>query len=83
MEEKKQKKASAPHTFVIIGVIILCAVFLTWIIPAGNFERVTNSAGLKVVNPASFLYVEATPVNPLKAPLFIIEGLVKSADLFI
>ena len=83
MEEKKQKKASAPHTFVIIGVIILCAVFLTWIIPAGNFERVTNSAGLKVVNPASFQYVEATPVNPLKAPLFIIEGLVKSADLFI
>lgn len=83
MEEQKQKKAAAPHTFTIIGVIILCAILLTWVIPAGTFDRVKNDAGLKVVNPTSFHYVEATPVNPLKAPLFIIEGLVKSADLFI
>lgn len=31
--EKKQFKM--PHTFVIIGIIILFAVALTWIIPAG------------------------------------------------
>ena len=46
--ETKKKQFKMPHTFVIIGIIILFAVLLTWIIPAGSYTRFENEAGIKV-----------------------------------
>ena len=46
--ETKKKQFKMPHTFVIIGIIILFAVLLTWIIPAGSYTRFENEAGLPV-----------------------------------
>ena len=34
--ETKKKQFKMPHTFVIIGIIILYAVLLTWIIPSSR-----------------------------------------------
>ena len=51
-----------PHTFVIIGIIILAAVVLTWIIPAGEYVRFENAEGIKVIDPTQFSYVDRTPV---------------------
>ena len=42
--ETKKKQFKMPHTFVIIGIIILLAVLLTWIIPAGSYTRFENEA---------------------------------------
>ena len=58
-----------PHTFVIIFIIILAVTALTWIIPAGKYVRVENAAGVKVVDPTQFSFVDRTPVNPLLIPL--------------
>ena len=44
--ETKKKQFKMPHTFVIIGIIILLAVLLTWIIPAGSYTRFENEAGI-------------------------------------
>ena len=63
---EKVKKKKVPHTLVILIVIILCAVALTWIIPAGAYERVESAQGVKVIAPDSFHYIEKSPVNPLK-----------------
>jgi uncharacterized ion transporter superfamily protein YfcC len=78
----KNKTFKVPHSFVIILFIILFATLLTWFIPAGQFERIENALGIKVVNPTSFFEVEQSPVNPFKIPLFILDGFIKSADLF-
>ena len=51
---EKVKKKKVPHTLVILIVIILCAVALTWIIPAGAYERVESAQGVKVIAPDSF-----------------------------
>ncbi len=58
-----------PHTFVIIISIILFATLMTWIIPAGQYARVENEAGIKVIDPSQFSFIERTPVNPLLIPL--------------
>ena len=59
--ELKKKKREFPHTFVILGILGLVAMALTWIIPAGAFDRVVNEMGRTVVVPGSFHFIEATP----------------------
>ena len=72
-----------PHTFVIIGIIILFAVLLTWIIPAGSYTRFENEAGIKVIDPNDFNYIDKTPVNPLEIPLYIVNAFIKRIDLML
>lgn len=79
MEKKKEKKV--PHTLVILLVIILAAVALTWIIPAGLYERIENAQGTKVIDPNTFHYVEQSPVNPLKIFNISVAGFKSSATL--
>ena len=43
-----KKKFRVPHSFVIVFSIIIAAVLLTWIIPAGEYARVENADGIKV-----------------------------------
>lgn len=76
----EKKKFKMPHTFVIIGIIILFAVALTWIIPAGAYTRMENAAGIKVIDPTQFSYIDRTPVNPLSIPLYIVKAFVKRID---
>ena len=81
--ETKKKQFKMPHTFVIIGIIILFAVLLTWIIPAGSYTRFENEAGIKVIDPNDFNYIDKTPVNPLEIPLYIVKAFIKRIDLML
>ena len=54
MSEKTKKPFKMPHTFVIIFTIILAAVALTWIIPAGQYVRFENAQGIEVIDPNQF-----------------------------
>lgn len=78
---KTVKKMKVPHTFIIIFALIVAAVILTWIIPAGMYDFVKNASGKKVVDPATFHYVKSPGVNPLKIPLYIIQAFSKRIDL--
>ncbi|MBF4693478.1 YfcC family protein [Fusibacter ferrireducens] len=79
---EKKKIFKVPHTFVIILFIILFAVVLTWVVPAGEFERFKNDQGINVINPETFSFSEKTPVSLFRIPTFIVEGLSKSVNLF-
>lgn len=78
---KPVKKVKVPHTFIIIFALIVLAVIMTWIIPAGMYDFVKNASGRKVVDPATFHYVKNAGVNPLKIPLYIIAAFAKRIDL--
>ena len=55
-----------PHVFIILLLIMLFVVVLSYIIPSGSYERVTDSAGITVVDPDTFQYVEnETPTRDL------------------
>lgn len=63
--EEKKSRFVLPHIYVLLfGVIVVCAV-LTWILPAGEFDRVTNATGQKLVVPGTFHLVEGNPVGIL------------------
>lgn len=81
METSRTNKKKVPHTLVILLAIIVIAVLLTWIIPSGVYDRVENEAGIKVIDPNSFHYVEQTPVNPLTVFNISMNGFSKSATL--
>ena len=41
-----------PHVFIILLLIMLFVVVLSYVIPSGSYERVTDEAtGISVVNP--------------------------------
>ncbi len=86
LAEKSLKKFSAmkvPHTCVIIfAILILCAV-LTYILPAGEYNFITNEAGRKVVDPTSYHQVESSPVSLYQIMDAIPKGLVKMASLIV
>ena len=78
-----KKKFRVPHSFVIVFSIIIAAVLLTWIIPAGEYVRVENADGIKVIDPTQFNYIARTPVNPLLIPMYIVKAFVKRVDIML
>ena len=71
-----------PHVYVIIFAILLLATILTWVIPAGTYDFIEVN-GKSVVDPATFHYIERTPVSLWEMVLSIPEGMVKQASLII
>jgi uncharacterized ion transporter superfamily protein YfcC len=76
-----EKKMKLPHIFVLLsGIIMVCAI-LTWILPAGEFDRAPNAAGRTVVVPGTFHTIDKTPVGFFKAVKAIFDGMVDAADI--
>ena len=67
MEERKQRQT--PHVFVILAVLLLLASALTWLVPAGSYQREFHeAAGQTVVVPGSFAHTAPSPVVPWQLP---------------
>jgi len=80
MEAKKKKEV--PHVLVILIVAIAICVVLTYIIPAGQYTYMKNAAtGRNVIDPASFTYIDKSPVGLLSGLLSIQEGLIQAANI--
>lgn len=55
------KKTKIPHTYVIVFYIIVIAAILTWIVPAGEYQRedkIVNGVKRKVIVNDSFEYIK-------------------------
>ena len=76
--EKAKRKFSfkLPHSYVIIVIVLILACLMTYVIPAGTFQRYENADGITVVDPNSFSYLESSPVAPWRIP----EMIMASAD---
>jgi uncharacterized ion transporter superfamily protein YfcC len=80
--EKQEKKGfKLPHIFVLlVGIIIFCAL-ASWILPAGEFDRVKNAAGRTVAVAGTYHTVEPTPVGPFLMVKSIYGGMVDAAPV--
>jgi uncharacterized ion transporter superfamily protein YfcC len=77
-----EKKTKMLHGFVIIFLIILLAAIGTYVIPAGEFDRVEHpETGRMVVDPGSYHRVEQNPVGFLEFFVNIKAGFVSAADV--
>ncbi|MDD3571213.1 MAG: AbgT family transporter [Lachnospiraceae bacterium] len=54
------------HAYIILIILIIVSCLLTYIIPAGSFERVKNDVlGQTLVIAGSYKEIESTPISPL------------------
>ncbi len=82
--EGKKKGFSLPHIFVILFCIVLVCAILTWIIPAGEFDRVENvETGKTVVVPGTWHEVEASPIGFLQFFQSFFNGMVNASEIMI
>ena len=83
-EKAKAKKGfHMPHVFIILLLIMLFVVVLSYVIPSGSYERVTDEAtGISVVNPETFTYVEnETPITFMDYFEAVYQGFVNGATI--
>lgn len=61
---KKKKGIQLPHIYVLLFAIIVVCTILTWVLPAGEFDRVMNEAtGRTVAVAGTFHTVKQSPVG--------------------
>ena len=71
----KDSGRQPPHVFLILAALLLAASALTWLIPAGSYDRVLNPAsGQTVVVPDSFTFTAPAPVAPWRLPVLVFEA---------
>ena len=85
MDTKPKKKFSLNtiSAFAILFCIMLIVAIFTWIIPAGEFERVANEAagGRMTVIPGTYQTIESSPVGPFQFFILYFEGFIDAADI--
>ena len=54
---------------------------MTYLIPAGQFDKIENAAGVTAVDPESFHAIDRTPVNPFRLFTSIHDGFVNGASI--
>lgn len=78
MQKKKRKKMAIPHIFIILLAIMAVMAVLTYIIPAGEYDRVESEDGRMLVVPDSFHTVESNPTTFMEFFTAIPEGFVEA-----
>jgi uncharacterized ion transporter superfamily protein YfcC len=71
-----------PHPVVLLGAAVLVAAILTWILPAGQFDRRDDAAtGRRVVVAGTYHRTEGAPVGPFAAAVAVPRGFIAGADV--
>ncbi len=69
-----RRRFQVPHTLVLLFGMVVAALLLTYLLPAGSFERVENAAGRLQVVAGSF---ESTPDTERLSPLAVLTAIPK------
>jgi uncharacterized ion transporter superfamily protein YfcC len=71
-----------PHPIVLLGAAVIVAALLTWILPAGQYDRRDDpSTGRRVVVAGTYHAVAAAPVGPFATAVALPRGFVAAADV--
>ena len=81
MEGKKKRGIHIPHMFTLILLIITVCTILTYIIPAGEYDRVIDENGTEMLVADSYHRVEQTPVSVMGALKSVQKGFIATAYL--
>lgn len=75
------RAAARPDIYLILVGFILLAAGLTWIVPAGSYERSALPDGREVVVPGSYRVVPAEPAGFLEVVTAVPDGLREAASI--
>jgi uncharacterized ion transporter superfamily protein YfcC len=75
-------RLSLPHPLALLVGCVLLAAALSWVLPAGQYQRREDSAtGRSVVVPGTYSRVPPQPVGPFEALVAIPKGIVDAASV--
>src|SRR5262245_47997030 len=75
-------RSRLPHPLILLLAGVAIAATLTWILPAGAFDRRDDPAtGRRVVVAGTYHPVERAPIGPFAAAVSIPRGFVAAADV--
>ena len=73
-----------PHPIILLLGCIVIATALTWVLPAGEFERRDDPVtGRSLVVAGTYHHVEPAAVGPMRALLSVPRGLVEGAEVLV
>ena len=83
MENTKKKwYQKMPHTYLILFAIVLIAGILTWVLPAGSFERaIPEGMSRAIIVPGTYAEIDSTPVGFLALFRAIPEGMIAAGNI--
>ena len=71
-----------PHPLILLLAAVAAAAALTWVLPAGAFDRRDDPAtGRRVVVAGTYHAVDRAPVGPFAAAVAVPRGFVAAADV--
>ncbi|HWB41575.1 MAG TPA: Na+/H+ antiporter NhaC family protein [Gemmatimonadales bacterium] len=71
-----------PHPLVLLVACILIAAALTWVLPAGEYQRVEDKeTGRNVVVAGTYAPAASTPVGPFQALVAIARGMIEASSV--
>ncbi len=74
------RKSKVPHTYVLLFCLIILAVVGSYVLPAGQFQRIEDpNTGRTVVVAGSFETVEQSPVSFFDTFIAIQKGMIDAA----
>ncbi len=81
MQTKTSSKFQFPHIYVLLSIFILVCTAATWILPAGEFDRVQNTSGRTVVVAGTYHRIEQSPVGPFKMVESVYDGMLDAGEV--
>lgn len=80
--KSKKRIFKVPHTYVIIFMLVVLVVLLTYIIPAGEFERSKDvRTGRTLIVVDSFKYIEGNPAGIIDIFRSFVKGLNSASSI--
>jgi uncharacterized ion transporter superfamily protein YfcC len=78
----QQKRRGFPHPMTLLVLCVVIATVLTWVVPAGEYNRHEDPAtGRNVVVPGSYHSVPASHVGPFAALVAFPRGMVEAGEV--
>ncbi len=76
-----KKKHVVPHVYVILLVIVAICAILTYMIPAGAYDRIEGPEGRMIVDSTSYHAVDQNPAGIFDVLMSIPKGMVETAQI--
>jgi uncharacterized ion transporter superfamily protein YfcC len=80
-QTKKKKQRTLPDAYIILFSMLVLAAILTYIIPAGSYDRETSEDGTSVIVPGSYSTVDQQPASVIDVFRSIQDGMIGGASL--
>ncbi|MBY6205411.1 AbgT family transporter [Halomonas denitrificans] len=82
--ERPARGFRMPDTLALMFFLMIAALVLTWILPAGSYEQVTNEAGREVVVPGTYEVIEdAETLKPWALFTSVPKAMEGAADIIV